>query len=90
MVIRQVVGMPLAGGGARGIGSGDLDIIRGTEALVVIALVRALALARLRLPPLPLAILIDLKLCSGSFFSSSLLRVEQASYAILVSNIFFP
>ena len=62
MVIRQVVGMPSAGGGARGIGSGDLDIIRGTEALVVIALVRALVLARLRLPPLPLAIPIDLKL----------------------------
>lgn len=60
--------MPLAGGGARGIGSGDLDIIRGTEALVVIALVRALVLARLRLPPLPLAIPIDLELwCFGSF-----------------------
>jgi len=89
MVIRRVVGTPLAGGGARGIGSEDLDIIRGTEALAVIALVQALALVRLRLPPLPLAIPIDLKLwCSGSF-SSSLLRAEQASYVILVSDIFF-
>jgi len=97
MVIRRVVGMPLAEGGARGIGSGDLGIIRGTGALVVIAPVRALVLARLRLPPLPLAIPIDLKLwCSGSFLlfvaggASELCDLSFRYYFFLEYIFFFP